>query len=134
MATISTLLFKVLGTTDEVTECEYCGRVDLKGTVVLALLDVDGNREGTAYYGTTCAAKAGKRTVKSIREDVKAAERKAREDRLAKQEAESREFIARRDEWIAANIGADALSSPRKYGFSGPVAVVQAYLEACGGW
>jgi hypothetical protein len=51
--------FTVLGTTDSVCKCECCGRTDLKKTVALGHVDVDGNWTGdVSYFGTTCAARA----------------------------------------------------------------------------
>lgn len=50
--------FRYIGTTDECVECQQCGRVDLRCTVVLAVLDADGNTEDVTYYGSTCAARA----------------------------------------------------------------------------
>lgn len=126
------ILFRVIGTTDEVTTCEYCGRVELKGTVVLEVLDVDGNREDTVYYGTGCAATAGRRTVKSVREEIKAVDAAKREADRIKREDAHRASIAERDVWIATNFGSDALENPRKYGFTGPVGVCRAYFEATG--
>ena len=43
---------KILGTTDENTTCDKCGKTNLKGTVALE------TGEGIVHYGTTCAAKA----------------------------------------------------------------------------
>ena len=45
------------GTTDDVTTCQICGKAELKGTVILAILDADGNTEDVTYAGTSCAAK-----------------------------------------------------------------------------
>lgn len=67
--------FTVLGTTDEVTECEHCGRVDLKGTIRLGALDVDGEVEGIAYFGAMCGARAVGWTTKDIRKAATAADR-----------------------------------------------------------
>ena len=39
----TTAAYRVLGTTDEVTTCDICGKVELKGTIVLGVLDADGN-------------------------------------------------------------------------------------------
>lgn len=52
------MAYVMLGTTDEHTQCESCGRPELRGTVVLGVLDADGNVEGVAYFGSTCAARA----------------------------------------------------------------------------
>jgi hypothetical protein len=85
-------VFKVLGTTDEVTECEHCGRVDLKGTIILGYLDADGNVESTTYFGAVCGARAAGWTTKDIRKAATAADRAAAEvaraERAAKAAAE----------------------------------------------
>lgn len=49
--------YRVRGTTDDVTVCGQCGKVDLKGTVMLDVLDADGNTEDVIYVGSVCAAK-----------------------------------------------------------------------------
>lgn len=41
------------GMNDEQTECDACGRMELRGTVVV--VDEDGNEVGR--YGTTCASR-----------------------------------------------------------------------------
>ncbi|MGW5657184.1 hypothetical protein [Streptomyces humi] len=55
-----TPMWKILGVTDDVTECGCCGRRGLRRTVALMPLDADGNEDGTAedvaFYGTSCAA------------------------------------------------------------------------------
>jgi hypothetical protein len=44
--------YKFMGTSEDITECQLCGKVDLKRTVALKI-------ENTiVYYGTHCAAKA----------------------------------------------------------------------------
>lgn len=53
-----TAKFRFIGTTDETVECQQCGKTELRNTVVLALLDDDGNTTETVYYGSTCAARA----------------------------------------------------------------------------
>jgi hypothetical protein len=72
-------VFKVLGTTDEVTECEHCGRVDLKGTIRLGVLDADGNVAGVTHFGAVCGARAAGWTTKEIRKSATAADRAAAE-------------------------------------------------------
>jgi len=49
--------FRFLGTTDDVIQCERCGKDELRSTVVLEVLDADGNAEDVTYYGSTCAAR-----------------------------------------------------------------------------
>ena len=53
--------YRVLGTTDESTTCDYCGRVDLKSTVVL---DLDGE---ITYAGSDCASKMAGRAKSGAR-------------------------------------------------------------------
>lgn len=53
-----TTKFRFIGTTDETVECQQCGKTELRNTVVLALLDDDGNTTETVHYGSTCAARA----------------------------------------------------------------------------
>lgn len=48
------LVLHTVGFNDEQTSCDRCGRVELRGTVILA--DDDGNE--TARMGTSCASKA----------------------------------------------------------------------------
>lgn len=50
-------MFTVLGTCDNVTTCDCCGRDGLKRTVAL------DNGAGVTFYGTTCASKASKRSA-----------------------------------------------------------------------
>jgi hypothetical protein len=50
--------FRYIGVTDECVTCEKCGKPNLRSTVVLAILDADGNTDDVTYYGSTCAARA----------------------------------------------------------------------------
>ena len=50
--------FRYIGVTDDCVTCQNCGKDELKSTVVLAILDADGNAEEITYYGSTCAARA----------------------------------------------------------------------------
>lgn len=59
--TKTTARFRYIGTTDECTDCQRpgCTKVDLKATVIVVPLDVEGNDDGEpTYYGSTCAARA----------------------------------------------------------------------------
>lgn len=60
---------KVLGTTNDVTACECCGRAGLKGTVALSF-----SGAAPTYYGVVCAARATGRTERAVRRAVKAAD------------------------------------------------------------
>lgn len=132
--TIVRRVFRVKGTTDDVTECELCGRQELKGTVVLAVLDEDGNEEGVVYYGSSCGAKAAGWTTKEVRDAAKAADRAAHEAKLARIREEGARFCDARDAWLAENYGPDALTHPRKYGFTSCVRVVDAFSQATEIW
>lgn len=50
--------YRILGTCDDRTTCEKCGRKGLKKTVALAPLDPDGNPGGAVYFGSDCAGQA----------------------------------------------------------------------------
>lgn len=128
---VATAAYRVKGSTNDVTTCGYCGRDELRGTVVLAVLDVDGNESGdVVYFGTGCAATAGKRTVKEVRADVKAADEAREAEDRARRDVEHTARIVARDAWIAENIGPDALDFPRKYGFASTVRLCMAALDA----
>ena len=61
--------FRVLGTTDDVTTGELCGREELKSTVALQPLDPDGGALGEpVFYGSDCAARAAGWTQKEVRQ------------------------------------------------------------------
>lgn len=61
--------YKVLGTTDDRTSCDCCGREDLKSTV--ALEDEDGE---VVYFGCVCAAKAMRIPAADVRRAAKSAD------------------------------------------------------------
>ena len=67
-------LYKSLGTSDDVTTCDLCGRDDLKSTVVLQQLDTDGNAVGdVVYFGSDCGARATGWTQATVWAAAKAA-------------------------------------------------------------
>ncbi len=56
---MSTPTHKILGTSDDVTACDCCGRTDLKFTVALDVLDAEGGETGdVVHFGCVCAARA----------------------------------------------------------------------------
>jgi hypothetical protein len=86
--------FRFLGTTDDVIDCERCGKQNLRATVVLEALDADGNAEDVVYFGSDCAARAlratGKRTTAAtVRKIAEAANRET-----AHRVAESERLVA----------------------------------------
>jgi hypothetical protein len=56
-----------LGTTDEITVCDCCGKVDLKLTVIMRLDDGQ-----IVNYGTTCAGRNTGKTKQQIRDESRA--------------------------------------------------------------
>lgn len=74
MTTTAAPAYRVRGTTDEMTTCQICGKPELKGTVILDILDEDGNTEDITYAGSTCAAKLTGRKSASIKGAAAAAD------------------------------------------------------------
>ncbi|MFD8315939.1 hypothetical protein [Kitasatospora purpeofusca] len=117
--------FRIKGSTSDVTECDLCGRVELRGTVVMVDLDADGVEGEVHYFGTSCAAKAAgwtQRDVKALVKVANDAERERQEAiRRAKADAETAEYTAWRlrrfgtvDKWEAAKRA--GTSAPRLWG------------------
>lgn len=75
--------YRIKGTTDDVTDCQRdgCGQTGLKKTVILAVLDEDGNEADRVYYGTDCAAQATGRRRTAIVNDAALADRETAERR-----------------------------------------------------
>lgn len=75
--------FKVLGIDRDRTDCECCGRNNLKLTVILGSLDVDGNVQGRLWFGRDCAARATRlrRTGAGMESLAQEAQRVADEER-----------------------------------------------------
>lgn len=72
--TTITITYRAAGFTDEITECEICGKVDLKGTVRLNLVNPDGGIEGETYAGVVCAARRSGRKAAAIRDEARDAD------------------------------------------------------------
>jgi hypothetical protein len=74
--------YRACGTTDEITDCDHCGKTGLKNTVILRFLDADGNNDGERYVGVVCAGKilsrgkANPRLAAKILREAQAADRK----------------------------------------------------------
>ena len=113
-------VFAVLGTTDDITTCELCGRSDLRSTVVLDVLDAEGMKTGDlVYYGSDCAGRAAGWTTREVNQRIRDAQRREREAaRAAREERSRREneaFIA----WCARELGVtvpDGLEEWRRLG------------------
>jgi hypothetical protein len=114
--------YRVIGTTDESTECDLCGRVELKCTVMLVPLDADGNADGeVTYFGRSCASKAAGWTVRELNANIKRAavekQTAERNARIAQREAETKAYNA----WVAETYGTGAplKDAIQKHGVAG---------------
>jgi hypothetical protein len=63
--------FQFLGTTDEHTSCDCCGKKDLKSTVAIRNLETGED----LFFGVTCAARALNLQVAEVRRGAAAADR-----------------------------------------------------------
>lgn len=75
--------FTVNGITDERDSCDCCGKTGLKRTVCLH----DHDTGLDVFFGTTCAARAMKITVKDINTQIRTAEAAKREQERRNQAA-----------------------------------------------
>ena len=66
-ALIDNRVYQFIGTTDEVTSCDCCGRDNLKMTIVLQ--EKDGGE--FTFFGSQCGAKALGWTVKDVNKTAK---------------------------------------------------------------
>lgn len=69
---------RFLGTSDDVTTCECCGRSNLKSTVALLM----GDSTTPVYFGVSCAARALRTSSVEVRKGAREVER-AHADALA---------------------------------------------------
>jgi len=119
--------YRILGTTEEHTTCWNCGREDLTKTVVMGVLDADGNVVAAEYMGTTCASHAAKMDQKDVTKEARAAD-------TAKAEAEARQRRAdnRTKEDVIAERIEEILGMPFSTAVStlGPAAIWKARGEA----
>jgi hypothetical protein len=111
-------VFRVGGTTDQITTCELCGKPELKGTVQMIELDADGNDFTDHYYGSSCAAKAAGWTQKAVTMGARAADRAKKEAAEAarwKAQAEESAYRAKAKEWwLTENYGTSDLQEAAK--------------------
>jgi hypothetical protein len=72
--TIQTYRYRAMGFTEDITECDICGKVDLKGTVRMLIVDDDGDEDGEIHAGVICAARKAGRKASEIRNEARAAD------------------------------------------------------------
>lgn len=93
-----TTSLKAVGMNDEQTQCDACGREELRGTVIVA--DQDGMEVGR--YGTTCASRV--LGVKVTRADAVSQE-SARRRGVANEIGAARTALAKGDlAWVAEHL------------------------------
>lgn len=104
--------FKVLGIDRDHTDCECCGKQNLKLTVVLGRLDADKNVIEVMRFGRDCAARAA-----SIRRTGAAMEALAAEAQRAADEEKSRREVQVGDYrdalWVVESVGNNGGSMTR---------------------
>ncbi|MFI8890522.1 hypothetical protein [Streptomyces paradoxus] len=130
--------FRVGGTTDEITQCELCGRPELKGTVQMIELDADGNDFEDHYFGTACAAKAAGWTQKDVKAKARLAnkaKREAADEARRKIEAEESARRNRAKEWwLREHFGTSDMHEAAKLAGMSAVRLSCAFIdeyEAC---
>lgn len=84
---------KYLGTSDDFTTCECCGRKNLKSTVALSIGDQD-----PVYFGSDCAARAIGRSSAEVKRETKRADDAKYAAEKARRDAEHASFMKR---WTA---------------------------------
>jgi hypothetical protein len=80
---MSTITYRAVGMTDDVTSCEHCGKDELKSTVRMVICDEDGNAGEEFYAGVVCAARLAGRKASAIRTEATRADRERKEARWA---------------------------------------------------
>ena len=100
---------RVLGFTDEVTYCDLCGKMELKGTYV-----IETDNGEIQHYGSTCASKITDKDISTIKAEVKKIELINEIDTQiisCKTDASKLKLYKK-----AMNIGIDKLEFFKKYG------------------
>jgi hypothetical protein len=73
--------YRVLGTTDDITDCDNCPKTGLRMTVHLGYVDDSGEIGGDRYVGTDCAEKLTGVPAAKVRRMATTADREAAEQR-----------------------------------------------------
>ena len=86
--------FVRLGIDDEVVVCEKCGKADLRCTVVLGVIDADGNIGSEVRYGRDCALRAlGRRVTPAATKKIEQEARAFERDQLIARRASSQRVV-----------------------------------------
>lgn len=108
--------YRFIGTTDDVLTCGHCGRTDLTHTLILSVLDSEGNAEDVIHLGSTCAVnylrgRGVRTTAARVNREARAADAAAVRARM---EADHAEQMARRDEVLRSRGIDPATATPRE--------------------
>lgn len=95
---------RYLGTTDEVTTCDCCGKSGLKQTVALCF----GEGE-VLHYGVTCAARSLQTTAAEVRAGARRADEEAHLAKMAAQKAKSDAAFKIWSAWLEKNGSGDCV-------------------------
>ena len=93
--------FEFLGTTDEHTSCDCCGKKNLKSTVAIRNLDIGED----VFFGVTCAARALKMQVAEVRKGAAVADRAKMERQYAARRAAAEVEAARWKAFLVRTTG-----------------------------
>ena len=91
--------YEIQGITDDITECQCCGKTNLKRTVALRRVD----DTETLFFGVDCASRALRRTSRRVRAEAEVAQQKA--DFYAERRARCAATLAWIDALLAAEHG-----------------------------
>ena len=104
-------LYKIKGTTKDTTECDCCGRENLKLTVIMAECDIEGNCFGEPHhFGRVCAAKHARRSASEIWEEAKKEDKIIMDEKYKKQQKEADKEYERLRTFVKQETGLDDYS------------------------
>ena len=89
---------RYLGTTDEVTTCDCCGKSGLKKTVALCFGEGD-----VLHYGVTCAARSLQTTAAEVRASARRADEEAYRAKCAAEDAKRQAAFKIWSDWLERN-------------------------------
>lgn len=95
---------RYLGTTDEVTTCDCCGKSGLKQTVALYFGEGD-----VLHYGVTCAARSLQTTAAEVRASARRADEEAYRAKCAAEDAKRQAAFKIWSAWLEKNGSGDCV-------------------------
>ena len=95
---------RYLGTTDEVTTCDCCGKSGLKKTVALYFGEGD-----VLHYGVTCAARSLQTTAAEVRASARRADEEAYRAKCAAEDAKRQAAFKIWSAWLEKNGSGDCV-------------------------